>query len=114
MDGFERDSDDLTDEAEDVLGIVGAVGVVGDAGATVGRDLVLVNDPFEGGAVAEAVFIAFERNALEGESVVVKEDGFVFVREAHFGDAVVELGGGLPEFFEREFGLLFVVDVDVG
>lgn len=28
--GFERDGDDLADEAEDVLGIILAVGVVGD------------------------------------------------------------------------------------
>jgi hypothetical protein len=41
--------DDLGDEADDVLGVVGAVGVVGDAAAFVSADLVLVNDPFEGG-----------------------------------------------------------------
>ena len=32
-----------------------AVGFVDDAGAGVGGDAVLVDDPFEGGAVAEAV-----------------------------------------------------------
>ena len=35
-------------------GIAGAVGVVDDAAAFVGVDAVLVDDPFEGGAVAEA------------------------------------------------------------
>jgi hypothetical protein len=29
-------------------------------------------------------------------------------------DAVVELGGEIPEFFERVFGLLFAMDVEVG
>jgi hypothetical protein len=53
--GLEGEGDDLADEAEDVLFIIGAVGVGGDVGALVGGDLVLVDDPFEGGAVAEAV-----------------------------------------------------------
>ncbi len=47
--------DDLADHARDVVGGVGAVGVVDDAAAGVGFDEVLVDDPFEGGAVAEAV-----------------------------------------------------------
>ena len=38
-----------------MLRVVGAVGVVDDAAAFVGSDAVLVDDPFEGGAVAEAV-----------------------------------------------------------
>jgi hypothetical protein len=45
--GFEGDGDDLADEAEDVAFVVFAVGVVGDAGAGVGGDAVLVDDPFE-------------------------------------------------------------------
>jgi hypothetical protein len=45
--------DDLANEAEDVLGVVFAVGVVDDAGAFVGGDLILVDYPFEGGAVAD-------------------------------------------------------------
>ena len=40
--------------AQDVFGIAGAVGVVDDAAAFVGVDAVLVDDPFERGAVAEA------------------------------------------------------------
>ena len=47
--------DDLADQAGDVVGGVGAVGVVDDAAAGVGFDEVQVDDPFEGGAVAEAV-----------------------------------------------------------
>jgi len=39
--GFEADADDLGDEADDVLGVVEV-------------DAVLVDDPFEGAAVAEA------------------------------------------------------------
>ena len=69
--GFEGDGDDLGEEAEDVLGVglvsVDAVGVVGDAGAGVGGDAVLVDDPFEGGAVAEAVVECGRWDAAEGE-----------------------------------------------
>jgi len=54
------------------------LGVVDDAGALVGRDLVLVDDPFEGGAVAEAVVIRGGGDAAQGEEVVVAEFGFVF------------------------------------
>ena len=56
---------------EDVLRVVLAVGVVGDAGAGVVGDAVLVDDPLEGGAVAEAVVIDVEGDAAEGEEVVV-------------------------------------------
>ena len=45
----------LAEQAQDVLRVVGAVGVVDDAAALVGLDAVLVDHPFEGGAVAEAV-----------------------------------------------------------
>ena len=54
-DGFEADGDDFADEADDVFGVVVAIGIGGDAAAFVGLDLVLVDDPFEGAAVAEAV-----------------------------------------------------------
>ena len=53
--GFQAQADDFADQAHDVLGVVGAVGVVDDAAALVGLDAVLVDDPVEGGAVAEAV-----------------------------------------------------------
>src|SRR5437762_4681661 len=42
---FEADADDLADEADDVFGVFRAVGIGGDAGAFVGADLVLVDDP---------------------------------------------------------------------
>ena len=83
-DGFEADGDDLTDEADDVLGIVLAVGVVDDAGAFVGGDAVLVDYPFEGAAIAEAVFVDFGRDAAQGEKVVVLELGLVFARATSF------------------------------
>ena len=73
--GFEADGDDLGDEADDVLGVVGAVGVVGDAAALVGADLVLVNDPVQGGAVAETVFKGLGRDAFEGKEVVIDDGG---------------------------------------
>lgn len=57
---FQRDGNDLADEAEDVVVVAGAVGIVDDAGAGEwrrhGTVLVADWDPFQGGAVAEAVF----------------------------------------------------------
>jgi hypothetical protein len=76
--GFEGDGDDLGDEAEDVVGVVGTVGVVDDAGAGVGGDAVLVDDPIEGGAVAEAVVECSGGDAAKEKEVVVAEFGFVF------------------------------------
>lgn len=61
--GFEAGGDDLLDEADDVFGVVGAVGVGGDVCLGVGLALVLVDDPFEGGAVAEAVVVGVGRDA---------------------------------------------------
>ncbi len=69
-DSFKGDGDDLADKADDVLGIVGAVGVVDDAGAGVGGDAVLVDNPFEGAAVAEAVFVDLGRDAAEDEEAI--------------------------------------------
>ena len=43
---------DLAHQADDVFGVVGPVGVAGDAGAFVGFDAVLVDDSFDGTAVA--------------------------------------------------------------
>ena len=60
------------------FGVVGAVGVVDDAGAGVGGDAVLVDDPFEGGAVAEAVVVGGGGNAAQQQEVVVAKFGFVF------------------------------------
>ena len=54
FDGFDADADDLADEADDVFGVVGVVGVGADGGALVLLDVVLVDDPIEGAAVAEA------------------------------------------------------------
>ena len=71
--GFEADMDHLADEALDVLGIVLAVGVVDDAAALVGRDLVLIDDPLKGGAVAESVFVDLSGDVGEGPVFVVGE-----------------------------------------
>jgi hypothetical protein len=81
--GFEGDGDDLLDEAEDVGGVVGAVGIVDDAGAWVGGDAVLVDDPFEGGTVAEAVVEGGGGDATEEQEVVVAEFGYVFGDGSH-------------------------------
>ena len=108
--GFEGDGDDLADEAEDVFGVVGAVGVVDDAGAGVGGDAVLVDDPFEGGAVAEAVVEGGGGDAAQEQEVVVAEFGFVF-GELHPVDAEADFGFGVFDLFEGILGLLLVVDV---
>ena len=76
--GFEGDGDDLADEAEVVAFVVLAIGVVGDAGAGVGGDAVLVDDPVEGRAVAEAVVEGGGWDAAEGEGFVAAEGGLVF------------------------------------
>jgi hypothetical protein len=82
--GFKSDGDDLSDEAEDVLWIVGAIRIVGDAATLVGRDLILIDDPFERGAVAEAVVEGFFRDVGKGKEVVVDQSCFVFA-QTHFG-----------------------------
>ena len=109
--GLEGDGDDLGDEAEDVALVAGAVGVVDDAGAGVGGDAVLVDDPVEGGAVAEAVVEDGGRDAAEGEGFVVAELGLVF-GEGHLLDAQGPGLAGLLDLFEGVFRLLLVVDVE--
>lgn len=89
----------------------GAVGVVGDVGAGVGGDAILVDDPIEGGAVAEAVAKGGGWDAPEGEGFVVAEVGFVFA-EGHLFYAEGPGLVGLFDFFEGVFGLLLVVDVE--
>lgn len=108
---FERDSDDLADEAEDVLGVTFAVGIIDDARAGIGRDAVLVDDPFEGRAVAEAVVKCGGGNAAEFEEVVVGGLGLVF-GEPHALDAEGDFGFRVFELFERITGLLLVVGTE--
>src|SRR5947209_7793503 len=50
---FQADAHHLADEAHDVLLVVGPVGVGTDAAAFVLADLILVDDPLQGAAVAE-------------------------------------------------------------
>jgi hypothetical protein len=77
------------------------------------RDLALVNDPFESGAVAEAVFVCFFRNAAQRKKLVIDERGLVLA-QPHFSDAVIEFFSGLFRLYERVIRLLFVADVDLG
>ena len=53
----------LADQSRDVLLVVEAVGIARDAAAFVRADLVLINDPFQSRAVAQAIAGAFRRNA---------------------------------------------------
>jgi hypothetical protein len=76
VEGFETDRNNLTKEADDILGVVSAVGVAGDAAPFVGADFVLVDEPFQGGAVAEFVVKDAGRDAGQGEKVVVDDGGF--------------------------------------
>lgn len=57
----------MADKADDVFFIIRVVGVAGDAAAFVGADLVLVDDPIEGAAIAEAVVEDFGWNFRECE-----------------------------------------------
>ena len=71
----------------------------------------MVNDPLQRRTIAEAVFVGFGRNAFQSEKVVIGERGLVLA-EAHLLDAPVQLA--FLDTFQRIFGLLFVVDVQVG
>ena len=93
--------------------VVFPIRVVGDTAAFVGGDLVLVDDPFESGGIAKAVFVGLGRDSGEREELVVDERSLVFA-QLHFGDAIVELFFGLLRFLKRIFRLLFVVDVNFG
>ena len=106
-DGFEADADDLADEAEDVAWVVGAVGVGGVF------DLVLVDDPFEGGAGAEAVIEGLGRDAGEGDGRVDLE-GLAVGGELHLEDALGVGDAGVLDFFERPGVEGFVMDVEAG
>ncbi len=68
--GVEGEADDLGEEAGDVFGGVGAVGVQADGAAGVSGELVLIDDSFEGAAVAGAVVEVVGRKAGEGEGRV--------------------------------------------
>ncbi len=79
----------------------------------VGFDLVLVDDPVQGGAVTEFVVEYLGRDAVQGKEVVVLQAGFVFA-EAHFFHAIVQRFVRVFDVLQGVFGLGFVVDVDVG
>ena len=112
---FDADADDLADEADDVFLVVGVVGVAGDAagrrGDSVLFNLVLVDDPIQRAAVAEAVVEDFGRDFGERERVVDLELGLVF-GEPHFLDVVGE-GHALGfDPLERPGFELFVAEVE--
>ena len=83
LNAFKAHANDLAHEAHDVFGVIGAVGVGADAAVLVLRHLVLVNHPFEGAAVAQAVFKGFGWDATQRQGIVHLDRTVVF-REAHF------------------------------
>ena len=87
LDRFHADADDLSDEADDVLGVVGVVGVGAEAGAFVLLDAVLIDDPFDGAGVAEAVVEDLRGDAGQGERVV-DLDRLLVLAQAHLVDDV--------------------------
>ena len=89
---FQADAHDLADEADDVFFVVGAVGVGVDAAAFVGLDAVLVNDPLQGAAVAEAIGEYVGGNTGQGERVVDYKSGLVLA-ELHAVYAVRQRHG---------------------
>ena len=69
-------------------------------------------DPFEGGAVAEAVVKGGGGDAAEEQEVVVAEFGFGVFIETHSVDSERDFGFGVFDLFEGVLGLTFVVDVE--
>ena len=64
--GLETNADYLAEQAGDVWFVVLAIGIVSNAAAVVGSDLILVDHPFQGGAVAQAVCEGFGGDASKG------------------------------------------------
>src|SRR5262245_62961519 len=60
-------ADHLPDEPHDVLFVAGPVRVGADAAALALFDLILIDDPLQGAAVAEAGWVGLGRVAGEGE-----------------------------------------------
>ena len=60
--GFEADADDAPEQLHNVFRIVGAVGVGANAALLIFGHLVLVDHPFEGAAIAQAVIERLGRN----------------------------------------------------
>lgn len=111
MDCLQADADD---EADDVLLIVFSVGVGNDAAPFVGGDLVLVDDPLQGGTVAEAVFESFRRDAGEGQRGIHGEAELV-LGEAHLVfHPVRERNAGRFDEIEVPGLQLFIIEVQPG
>src|ERR1017187_1337479 len=79
--GFDADAHHLAGQAHDIAGIVLAVGVA------LALHLILVDDPFQCRARAEAVVERLWRNAGEGEGVVDLKR-LLIGAELHFDDAL--------------------------
>src|SRR5205085_10163013 len=70
------------------------------------------NDPFQRGAVAEAIGKGFCGDAFEGEEVVIDDGASVF-RETHTLDAPAKLRLIVFDAHKRVLRLRLVVDVQV-
>lgn len=112
LDRFHTDPDDLSDEADDVLGVVGVVGVRADAGAFVFLHPVLIDDPLDRAAVAEAVVEDLRRDASQGKRVVDLDRSSILAQPHLLDDVAQRLAGRLDPLqgpgLER-----FVLDVEL-
>jgi len=108
---FHADRDDLADEADDVFLVV-AIRVAADLALVIPLDAVLVDDPLERAAVAEAVVEDGGRDAFEGEEIVIDEGVLSSVSSSF--DTPVEGNGLVLDALEGIFRSRFVVDVEVG
>ena len=94
-------------------GIVGAIWIGADAAALVLAHLVLVDDPLQRAAVAQAVVEDLRRDAAQCERVIDLQRRFVF-RQPHFLDMVGERHAGRFDPFQRPRFQLLIVQVQPG
>src|SRR5205807_2282757 len=92
----------------------GSVRVGADAAAFVLVDLVLVDDPFQGAAVAEAVLERLRRDAGEGQRRVYAQGCFVLAQPHLVLDVVGQWHAIRRDPLQRIRLQLFVIEVQRG
>jgi hypothetical protein len=102
----------LANQPHDVLLVVQVVGVADDAAAFILTDLVLIDDSFEGRAVAQAIGETLRRYPCQREGWVDHQRGAVG-REAHLLHAIGERNIGIFDFLQGVFAGLLLVQVQL-